>query len=110
MEANERSEWLENIEDRVVEAYRKHGLVATTGLFNPAPERRSCCALGALCREALDEDNDNEPVRVVAEALGITKVQVWNFVDGFDRGDCGTPEGEAGRRVFKRLREEGLLL
>lgn len=109
--------WLDGIEERVVAAYREHGLRALPGHMTPVDG--CCCALGAL--------NGGKQVLggadAAIEALGIPSAEGWELAFGFDEGllenrpymmpseyvtQAKQEAYDAGLRVAKAVIEAGL--
>lgn len=105
--------WLDGIEERVVAAYRKHGLKAEAlNARGPSP-----CALGALYRTELDAQPKEESSKVICAASGAPKTaDVLDFMFGFDDGllngklheSHDNEVGRAGFRTAQRVIAEGL--
>jgi hypothetical protein len=106
--------WLENIEQRVVEAYKKTGL-KPAALYYPAADG-CACALGALFVDAPAECMSD-----LASHLGTSDNEVCDYAIGFDQAIQGRPEYDvrlsrglnpkayqAGRRTALAVREAGL--
>lgn len=103
--------WRDDIEERVVRAYQEHGLKAKP--FSFRVEDGCCCGLGALLY-SLKKDPARESFTGVGTELGMTRQEVEDFTDGFDRAMCGTSledlsdDGVIGHAVGKRVIREGL--
>jgi hypothetical protein len=104
--------WLDGIEERVVAAYRQHGLRATPHEF---VGEGACCAVGALCFGLLNVETWNQ-AKVAARHLDAPPDDLWSFVYGFDAGCEGIPEQKiseartAGYRTAEAVKAAGLLV
>ena len=113
MEEEKKANWLDGIEDRVVEAFRARGLKAVFGAF--LPMNGKCCALGALFHDEFAKVDNGQYTVVVQAATGATQMEVWDFIYGFDKYIRGiedtrqSPERDAARSIVARLNAEGLV-
>jgi len=115
MEIKYNTSWLDGIEERVVEAYRKHGLKAKAG--QSRVRDGCCCAVGVL---AIGQTADPTTAWTTDcfRALGLAMEEGNPFVVGFDYGLLedpsdppsmkDTPEYQAGRRTAEAVIAAGL--
>lgn len=109
--------WLDNIEDRVVQAYKAHNLKAVPcQLYPSAQEAYGCCALGALFWDELQNVPHDQSYAKIAELTG---PYYFTFMLAFDSElrykttDADFPSGAdpfamAGRRTARAVKAAGL--
>lgn len=91
----EKASWLDGIEERAVEAYKRRELKALPGFFEEgvAPGDKGCCALGALYNDQVNDAFDTH--KGVPALLGVPQREIWSFALGFDRRMSESAEGRS---------------
>jgi hypothetical protein len=108
------SNWLDNIEERIVDAYKTKGLRVRQHTF--ASTDGDCCGLAALY--GADKDGDTWIERW-AKLAGTDNDGIWSFIRGFDGCAIDLPfDGhpfvmnteafEAGKRSYACAKGAGL--
>lgn len=108
MEEQEKKQWYEGIEERVVQAYKETGI-------RPQQATWAACALGVCSIQQgtpIADNEDGSPEANAAEMMGASINEINAFIDGFDESKTewkDTAAYNAGVRTWEAVKAAGLV-